>query len=60
MPRNPESVITENNSICNASILDLSDREISIYFKSLSLDELEKLAPILRALFYLIENLKHE
>lgn len=49
---------TGNNSTLTASvselqnILNLSDREIAIRLQSLSLDELEKLAPLFRATMY--------
>ena len=36
------------------SILNLSDREIAIRLQSLSLDDLEKLAPLLRVLMYVV------
>lgn len=40
------------------SILYLTDKEIIQLFQSFSPDELEKLAPLLRVLFYLISTLK--
>lgn len=36
------------------SILNLSNREIAIRLQSLSLDDLEKLAPLLRVLMYVV------
>lgn len=49
-----------NNSTLTApvselqDILNLSDREIAIRLQSLSLDDLEKLAPLLRVLMYVV------
>lgn len=49
-----------NNSTLTASvpelqdILNLSNREIAIRLQSLSLDDLEKLAPLLRVLMYVV------
>lgn len=40
------------------SILNLSDREIAIRLQSLSLDDLEKLAPLLRVLFVALAQFK--
>lgn len=40
------------------SILNLSDREIAIRLQSLSLDDLEKLAPLLRVLFVALTQFK--
>ena len=40
------------------SILNLSDREIAIRLQSLSLDDLEKLAPLLRVLFFVFAQFK--
>ena len=39
-------------------ILNLSDREIAIRLQSLSLDDLEKLAPLLRVLFVALSQFK--
>jgi len=49
-----------NNSTLTApvselqDILNLSNREIAIRLQSLSLDDLEKLAPLLRVLMYVV------
>ena len=40
------------------SILNLSEREIAIRLQSLSLDDLEKLAPLLRVLFVALSQFK--
>lgn len=51
---------TGNNSTLTApvselqDILNLSNREIAIRLQSLSLDDLEKLAPLLRVLMYVV------
>ena len=50
-----QGVDTAAQSIQQAeSILNLSDREIAIRLQSLSLDDLEKLAPLLRVLMYVV------
>ena len=52
-----------NNSTLTApvselqDILNLSNREIAIRLQSLSLDDLEKLAPLLRVLFVALAHL---
>ena len=54
-----QGVDTAAQSIQQAeSILNLSDREIAIRLQSLSLDDLEKLAPLLRVLFVALAQLK--
>lgn len=53
-----------NNSTLTApvselqDILNLSNREIAIRLQSLSLDDLEKLAPLLRVLFVALAQFK--
>lgn len=54
-----QGVDTAAQSIQQAeSILNLSDREIAIRLQSLSLDDLEKLAPLLRVLFVALSQFK--
>lgn len=50
-----QGVDTAAQSVQQAeSILNLSNREIAIRLQSLSLDDLEKLAPLLRVLMYVV------
>ena len=50
-----QGVDTAAQSVQRAeSILNLSNREIAIRLQSLSLDDLEKLAPLLRVLMYVV------
>jgi hypothetical protein len=54
-----QGVDTAAQSIQQAeSILNLSDREIAIRLQSLSLDDLEKLTPLLRVLFVALAQFK--
>lgn len=62
--RQCETSSEANNSTLTApvpevqDILNLSDREIAIRLQSLSLDDLEKLAPLLRVLFVALAQFK--
>ena len=50
-----QGVDTAAQSVQQAeSILNLSNREIAIRLQSLSLDDLEKLVPLLRVLMYVV------
>lgn len=54
-----QGVDTAAQSVQQAeSILNLSNREIAIRLQSLSLDDLEKLAPLLRVLFVALAQFK--
>ena len=52
------SASTQERAKVAQSVLSLSDEEIIEQIQSLSQDELRKLAPMLRVLFYLISTYK--